>query len=104
MADAVGQAEVGKEGKGPAGMTCLVYKAAAIVIILRSTQELEVRKKLLRRAEMQQKQEMGNGKIGARSAQQIDRIVTKLYHSYTAIVLQVTHMLSIYSNTRRIPL
>ena len=25
MADAVGQAEVGKEGKGPAGMTCLVY-------------------------------------------------------------------------------
>ena len=26
MADAVGQAEVGKEGKGPAGMTCLVYK------------------------------------------------------------------------------
>ena len=25
MADAVGQAEVGKEGDGPAGMTCLVY-------------------------------------------------------------------------------
>ena len=25
MADAVGQAEVGKEGKGPAGVTCLVY-------------------------------------------------------------------------------
>ena len=25
MADVVGQAEVGKEGKGPAGMTCLVY-------------------------------------------------------------------------------
>ena len=25
MADAVGQAEVGKEGEGPAGMTCLVY-------------------------------------------------------------------------------
>ena len=27
MANAVVQAEVGKEGKGPAGMTCLVYKA-----------------------------------------------------------------------------
>ena len=25
MANAVVQAEVGKEGKGPAGMTCLVY-------------------------------------------------------------------------------
>ena len=29
MANAVVQAEVGKEGKGPAGMTCLVYTIRA---------------------------------------------------------------------------
>ena len=30
MADAVGQAEVGEEGKGPAGMTCPVYSSNEI--------------------------------------------------------------------------
>ena len=34
MADAVGQAEVGKEGKGPAGMTCLVYKGSYTHLII----------------------------------------------------------------------
>ena len=31
MADAAGQAEVGKEGKGPAGTTCLVYKVVTMM-------------------------------------------------------------------------
>ena len=33
MANAVVQAEVGKEGKGPAGMTCLVYSVATEIAV-----------------------------------------------------------------------